>query len=53
MLSVSTYIGDAPETARLLLDTRCKDLKCAGTYTFTWKGEPVTGKLTCEQSEAG
>ena len=53
MLSVSTYIGDAPETARLLLDTTCKDLKCAGTYSFTWKGEPVTGKLVCEQSEAG
>jgi hypothetical protein len=53
MLSVSTYIGDAPETARLLFDTRCKDLKCDGTYRFTWKGEPVTGKLVCEQSEAG
>jgi hypothetical protein len=53
MLSVSTYIGDAPETARLSLDTRCKDLKCDGTYSFTWKGKPVTGRLVCEQSEAG
>jgi hypothetical protein len=52
-LSVSTYIGDAPETARLLLDTQCKDLQCVGTYSFTWKGEPVVGKLACEPSEAG
>lgn len=52
-LSISTYIGDAPETARLLIDTRCKDLKCSGRYTFSWKGSPIAGKISCEQSEAG
>jgi len=53
MLAISTYIGDAPETARLGIETKCKDRHCLGSYTFSWKGKPLTGKIRCEQSEAG
>lgn len=52
-LSISTYIGDEPENARLLIDTSCQDLKCAGSYRFTWKGAPQAGNIACTQTEPG
>lgn len=52
-ISLSRYNGGQPEPVQLLIDTACRDKVCSGTYRYTQMGEAVSGKITCEQGEAG
>lgn len=52
-ISLSRYNGGEPEPVQLLIDTTCRAKACTGTYRYAQMGEVLTGKIRCEQGEAG
>ncbi len=52
-LSASQLSPEEKQLTRLQIDTSCKERVCTGLYVLGCRGKPVSGPISCKQSEMG